>query len=104
VSKPHPEEPASGRRLEGLLEKIHFFSNLLGDIGSTRLILGAAIAFEKNFKLSPGSTGLWIESVFRSEKNTGMVFSELRELVGLPIEELSSSSKFPRVRKDLKRF
>ncbi|MAF94951.1 MAG: hypothetical protein CMM60_04265 [Rhodospirillaceae bacterium] len=26
---PHPEEPASGRRLEGLLEKIHFFSNLL---------------------------------------------------------------------------
>jgi hypothetical protein len=29
VSKPHPEEPASGRRLEGLLEKIHFFSSLL---------------------------------------------------------------------------
>ena len=62
------------------------------------------LSFEKNFQLSPGSTGVWIEFVFRSQKNTVMVFSELTELVGLPIEELSSSSRFPRVRKDLKRF
>ena len=54
--------------------------------------------------LSPGSTRVCNESILRFEKNADIVFSGLRELVGLPIEELGSSSKFPGVRKDLKRF
>ncbi len=48
---------------------------------------------------------MWIEYLFRSRGGGGIIYVEFRKLIGLVlVKELFSSSRFPRVRKDFKRF